>query len=290
MNVSAWVKLKFGMPFYIFFGLFFIIPLFLSVYLSFTEYSLTQGGLANASWIGLDNYIRAFGDERFLSAVKNTFIIVIFAVPIQLAASLALALIIESSALKLKKVFNVGYYLPTIASTVAVALMFTFLFKSGGAVNSAVAFIPDNFNWLESTRFAIVPVILMHSWSHLGLYMIIFVGGLKSIPAELYEAADMDGANKLTQLLKITIPSLKPVIFFVFITSMINGFKLYDEVAVMTKNEGGPLDSTLTTVLYIYNTAFKSYEVGYASAMAMIFMSLILTVVFIERKVKHAKS
>lgn len=271
----------FMMPFIISVSAFIIGPLIYAFIISFKDFSYLNP--AASRWVGFDNYIRLLSDSTFKRALLNTTIYSLFVVPIQLVLALMLALVVDSD-IKGKTFFRVAYYIPTVTSTVAVSVIFLYLFKADGLVNIILSkFGIQGPAWFNNVNFALPSIMMMAIWSSVGNYMIIFLAGLQDIPAELYEAAEVDGANKFQRFLKITLPMLRHVVFFNLVVSLIGTFQIFDQAYVVSGGSGGPLDATMTVVLDIYKTGFKDFNMGYASAMAFVLFLIILLLTLIQR-------
>lgn len=263
-------------------AVFLIGPIFYAFYISFHEFSFLAPD--QATWVGFDNYLRLFEDPRFMKALTNTSVYSLGVVPIQICIALILALVVDSK-IKGKTFFRVVYFLPTVTSTVAVSVMFMFLFKTDGLVNAFFAKVGlPAFDWFGSIEFALPAVMSMAVWTTVGQFMVIYLAGLQDIPVELYEAAEVDGATPWQKLRFITWPMLRPTTFFVLIMSIIGTFQVFDQMYVVSKGEGGPQDATLTVVFYLYRAAFKDFDMGYASAMAFVLFLIILALTVIQRK------
>lgn len=237
-----------------------------------------------AKWVGLKNYISMFKDDTFKKALLNTTIYSCGVVPIQLVIALILLLVVNSS-IKFKTFFRTAYYIPTVTSTVAVSVMFLFLFKTDGLVNRFFSILgKEPISFFGNPKYALPTIMNMAIWSSIGLYMVIFLSGLQDIPDNLYEAASIDGANKFQNFRYITLPLLKPTFFFNIVVSLIGCFKVFDQAYVVSNGNGGPLDSTMTIVLYIYRTGFRDFEMGYACAIAFVLFAIIFILTIIQRK------
>ena len=282
-KVDGWL---FVAPFVISVLVFFIGPLIVAFILSFKQYSLLdQTTILGAKNVGLGNYIKVFKDPIFLKALKNTFIFSIGAVPLQLIIALLLALVVDSK-IKAKAFFRVAYYIPTLTSAVAVSMIFLFLFKKDGAFNGILSIFGVNGrSWFNDPNFALIAIILMAVWSSVGVYMIIFLSGLQEIPQTVYEAAEIDGANKYQRFFRITLPLIKPTFFFNLVVSTIGTLQMFDQSYIISGGSGGPLDSTMTVVLYLYNKGFKDFEMGYASAIAFVLFAILFALTIIQRKI-----
>ena len=261
-------------PNLIIFSIFIILPAIIGIYYSFTDLTLFTFGSSN--FIGLENYIALLTNERFLAALWNTIKLVIATVPILFTTSLAVAVLIVQP-IKAKGLFRAIYYWPVMISAVVVGIMWHWILSGNtGLFNmivQALGFAP--IPTLINPVFAWWSVVFAVVWSRTGYYMIIFVAALLSIPETLYEAAEMDGANKLQKFVFITYPSLRAARLMVFILVTMEIFKLYPLVVTLTG--GGPFYATEFTVQYIYFVAFRQYQVGLASAMSVI-MLIIVTI------------
>ncbi len=257
------------------FSIFIIYPALIGVYYSFTNMTLFTFGTPD--FVGLENYIRLFQDEDFIAAIINTFSLVIVTVPIVFVVSLALGVLLVQP-LKLVGLFRASYYWPVMISAVVVGIMWNWILATDRSMFNQLigVFGFDPIDTLTNPLFAWVAVVFAIVWSRAGYYMIIFVAALFSVPVSLYEAARMDGANRVQRFLYVTWPSLKAARVMVFILVTMEVFKTYPLVVTLTG--GGPFDATEFTVQYIYEMAFRSYQVGYASAMSVI-MLLFVTII-----------
>ncbi|ABY95166.1 sugar ABC transporter permease [Thermoanaerobacter sp. CM-CNRG TB177] len=272
----------FVLPFIASISIFLIGPLIYAFIISFKEFSFLNPEASR--WIGFANYIKLFSDPTFKRALLNTTLYSLGVVPTQLVIALILALIVNSD-IKGKTFFRVAYYIPTVTSTVAVSVIFLYLFKADGLVNALLAkFGIQGPTWFNDVRFALPSIMMMAIWSSVGNYMVIFLAGLQDIPSELYEAAEVDGANKFQRFFKITLPMLRPIVFFNLVMSLIGTFQVFDQAYVVSQGTGGPLDATMTVVLDIYRTGFRDFNMGYASAMAFVLFVIILILTLIQRK------
>ncbi|MCI0551132.1 MAG: sugar ABC transporter permease, partial [Anaerolineae bacterium] len=224
-------------PYLFIFLVFFAFAFGYTIYLSFTRYNL----LRPPEWWGLEGWKRVLTDELFLGkAMPNTFKYVAVVVPIQTALSLILAFAMDQK-LRFRRLFRTIYYLPSITSSVVISLIFIWLFSPIGVVNQIFNL---DINWLNDVRFAFPTIMMLNIFTTTGTLMLIFLAGLQDIPEVLYEAAAIDGANKLQVFWHVTIPMLRPVIFFVVTVGVIGSFQVFDQIFVMTS--GGPLDTTTT--------------------------------------------
>lgn len=273
----------FAFPFIFGFLVFTIIPMCVSLYYSFTDFNL----IAEPNWIGAKNYIRMFtGDPRFLKSIRVTMIYVLISVPLKLIFALIVAFILTRKS-RLASVYRSVYYLPSlIGGSVAVSIVWKEIFSTKGLVNTILVGLGfSSVSWFGHQKLAMVPLVLMSVWQF-GSSMIIFAAGLKEIPITYYEAAKIDGANILQQFFKITLPCLSPIILFNLVMQMISGFMAFTQAFVITK--GGPNDSTNFYALYVYNQAFKYYDMGYASAMSWVLLVIIAIITAIIFKTSSA--
>lgn len=277
-SIDGWL---FMLPVVILTLVFFIYPAIRAFYLSFFRYSIIS---TNPKFIGLYNYIALFYDNVFWRALLNTFLYAVVVVAVQLVIALMLALIANTK-IRGKEFYRTAYYIPTLTSSVALVIIFIFLFKQNGVFNALIGlFGIQPITFFGNPLLALPGVMMMAIWASTGLYMIIFLGGLQGIPRSLYEAAEIDGASKWQQLLNVTIPQLKPTIFFNLVVSIIGCLQIFDLAFIVSGGNGGPLNSTMTVVLYIYNTGFKSFHMGYASAMAFVLFMIILILTLISKR------
>jgi pectin-derived oligosaccharide transport system permease protein len=249
-----------------------IIPIIASLFYSFTDYDI----LDSPVYVGLENFRTMLGDGLFWKALQVTFMYAMFSVPLRLAFALFIAMLLSRKAVLLR-FHQTVYYLPSVlGGSIAVAVMWRRLFMSDGAVNSILGFfgIQSNVSWIGRAETAIWTLILLAIWQF-GSSMLIFLAGLKQIPRTYYEAADIDGANGIQQFFRITIPYLTPVIFFNLIMQLINGFVVFTQAFVVSGGSGDPMNSTLVYALYLYQRAFKYYQMGYGSAMAWVLVLII---------------
>lgn len=273
------IAYSFIAPNFIGFAVFTLIPVVFAIVLAFMKWD----GVNAMQFIGLENFTRLFSDKNFIEAFWHTIVYVVCNVPLTIVCSLALAMLLNS------KVFGRNFYrtvsfFPYVASLVAVAAVWNFLFNpSMGPVNQLLASLGvENLpKWAAGKDTAMLTVILFSVWKNMGYYMVIFLAGLQGVNPELYEAASLDGANKWQQFRNVTVPQLAPTTFFVTIMVVIQSFKVYNEVYMIT--QGGPGTSTLVLVYQIYNEAFVGTpEYGYASAISMVLFIMVLIVTLIQ--------
>lgn len=255
--------LVFLLPWIVSFGLFSLIPLVDSFWTSFTRYNPIQGPPV---FIGLDNYARLLKDPIFWKSLRTTLVFVLGTIPLTTIGALLVALGLNRH-LPLKAVFRAGWFMPTIVSMVVVSLVFKNFYSPFGFLNALLELVGlPGGAWLQDPATALPAVMLMDVWAAVGYYAIIYLAGLQAIPAELYEAAALDGGSGWRKHWHITLPLLKSTTLFILVINTIRSFQVFIEIFVMTR--GGPLNSTLTTVYYLYDRAFNSFELGYASALA----------------------
>lgn len=260
-------------PNLIIFAVYIITPALMGIYYSFTRFD----GLRDPVFIGLANYIELFTeDEKFIAALFNTIKYVAVTIPLIYVVSLALALIIIQE-IRAKAIFRATFYWPVMISFIVVGVMWQWIFgDTFGIFNSILDAIGiGRIQTLTNPTFAWWGAVFIMVWSKAGYYMIIFIGGLLSIPHTLYEAAEIDGANTIQKFFLITLPVIKPTSLMVVILATMQVFKVYPMIVTFTS--GGPYDATRFIVQHIYEAAFQSYEVGYASAMSVV-MLVIVTV------------
>ena len=266
---AAWLFLA---PALILLGIFLFYPIAYLIYLSFTTDSFTVSGIR---WVGWQNYLRLFTDADFWQVVGNTVYFAIATVIPTIIIPIGLATMLNQAIL-LRGLLRTAYFIPSITSLVAVGLGFRWLFQTQGPVNNLLLAIGlEPIAWLSSTVWAMPVLILLSSWKQIGFNMVVFLGGLQTIPQSRYEAAELDGANGWAKFWYITLPGLRPTIIFAIITTTIFTLRSFEQVYVITG--GGPLNSTNLLVYYIYEQAFARFEFGYAAAAA----TLLLLVTFV---------
>ena len=251
--------------------IFFFIPFFQTIALSLMDYS---NSIYNAQFAGLDNYIKLFQSPVFYKVLLNTFIYLIVAVPILAIVPLFLAILLNRQIRGLT-LYKILIYLPVIVSIVVAAIAFKWLYADEGILNFIVtSFGLEKIGWLTDPNWALYSVIIVTIWKGIGYYMMIYLAALMSVPKELYEACEIDGAGFFTKHLTVTIPHIMPTIALVTTISAISAMKVFAEIYVMTK--GGPLNSSKTIVYYIYERAFENLDLGFASAMAVVLLVIVL--------------
>lgn len=247
-------------------------PMLWSLYLSFTNFDL----LTSPKWVGASNYIRMFSsDPKFLTSMRVTFSFVLFSVPLKLAFALGVALLLNRGIRGLS-LYRAMFYLPSLlGASVAVAILWRQLFAGNGLVNKFLAmFGIEGPSWISNPSYSLWTLVALSVWQF-GSPMIVFLAGLRQIPADVYEAASIDGAGKVRQFLRITLPLLTPVIFFNAIIQTIDAFKSFTPAFIISGGMGNPINSTLFYTLYLYQEAFGFFRMGYASALAWVLLLLI---------------
>ncbi|NWL88594.1 MULTISPECIES: carbohydrate ABC transporter permease [unclassified Paenibacillus] len=251
-------------------------PLFLSLYYSFTDYTLMEP----INWIGLKNYDQIFtADAKFVQSVKVTFMYVLASVPLKLIFALLVAMVLNR-AIKGITFYRTAIYFPSlIGGSIAVSLLWRNIFGVDGVFNKIIAvFGIAGKGWITNPDTALGTLVLLSVWQF-GSTMVIFLAGLKQIPSDLYEASGVDGANKFVQFFKITLPMLSPIMYFNLIMAVINSFQMFTSAFVITN--GGPMNSTYVYALYLYERAFSRYQLGYSSALAWIMLIMIVAATLI---------
>jgi len=253
--------------------IFVVRPLFEVARLSFHRWILSLGG--NATYAGLQNYRELLQDELFRKALTNTAIYVLVSVPASILVGFLFALTLNQPLGRATVFFRSAFYVPVVVPSVVVALIWQFMLNArGGIVNAGLARVglpePD---WFTNPHYAMLGVILASVWQQAGFMMVLYLAGLQGIPRVFHEAAAVDGANGLQRLIGITIPLLTPTTLFVCVVGVINGFKVFDQVYVMTG--GGPANGTTTIVQYLFTQAFEFFDVGRGAAAAMVLLGIL---------------
>lgn len=263
----------FLLPWFAGFLLFTLGPTLVSLYLSFTKFDL----LSAPRWTGIDNYTFMFTqDRRFTAALSVTFIYLIFEVPLKLAFALLVAVVLDRT-VSGGNLYRAIFYVPSLlGGSVAIAVLWRQLFQGDGIINQIVYSLTglQGPSWISNPDTAVYTLVLLAIWQF-GSPMIIFLAGLRQIPKELYEVAEIDGASKWRQFRSITLPLLGPVIFFNMVLQTIEGFKAFTPAFIVSGGTGGPVDSTLFYTLYLYQEAFANFRMGYASALAWVLLVII---------------
>lgn len=257
-----------------------LIPILITFMLSFADWNFILG-LKGFQWTGLSNFANLMHDEVFKRSIVNNLIFLLV-VPVYMSISLVLAVLIDRY-VYMKSYFKVAYFMPYISNIVAVAVVWQVLFQpSYGPVNSFLRSvgIENPPGWLADPDFALISLMMISVWISIGFNMVVYIAGLQSIPKDLYEAADIDGASGWTKFIRITIPMLSPTSFFLLITGIIYSFKVFDLIAVLT--EGGPINATTMMVWDLYSTAFRDLDIGYASSMGVVLFLFVFGITLIQ--------
>lgn len=282
---QALVGWTFALPFVVLFGVFMAAPILASFLTSFTDMRITDiRSPFNVGFVGLDNYFEVLRDPTFRKAARNTAFYVVFAVPLTVGLGLLVALGLNSTAVRFRNAFRVGYFLPYVTSIVAIAVVWRLILGSdAGLLNGLLEAIGiEGPGWLNDQRYALWSIILMTTWRGLGLQMIIFLAGLQGIPNELYEAAAVDGAGRWQRFRYVTLPQLRPTLLFSAVIASIGLLQFFEEPFVMT--EGGPLNSTLSVAFHGYKEfSFGNY--AETAAISYILFVVIAAITWVQFKV-----
>lgn len=268
---------------------FFFIPVLAAFFISFTDFDIySLARFSNARFIGAKNYIVLLNDPLFWKALKNTFIFVLSAGPLSIVVSLIAALLLNSKLIKYKAIFRLTYFMPVITTLVAVAIVWRFIYHPRfGILNYCLGLFGIHpIDWLGDTFWAMPAIVIMSVWKNFGYNMIIFIAGLQNIPQDLYESAEIEGANQWQKFKSITIPMLAPTTIFVSLITMIGFFQIFAEPYIMT--QGGPLNSTLSIVQYMYQEGFRWWNMGYSAALAFVLFVIIFIGTLIQLKLKKS--
>ncbi|WP_280769618.1 carbohydrate ABC transporter permease [Salipaludibacillus daqingensis] len=283
MKQSKIAPYLFLLPGCIVLGLIIFYPLVQAVWLSFTDYNIIQ----DPNFVGMENYQTMIESDLFWKALGQTFLYLIVVVPSLVILPIFLAILVNQ---KVKGIgfFRSAYFVPVVTSMVVVGITWKWVYAEQGVLNYILDLMGlSSVNWLTSTSTAIFAVMAVTIWKGLGYYMLIYLAGLQSIPSDLYEAAEIDGASKFKQIIHVTIPLLAPSILIVSIMSSISAMKVFEEIYVMTG--GGPLNSSKTIVFLIYEQAFSRLNMGYASAIGVVLFGITLIISIINLKVMSKK-
>lgn len=267
-------------PYLIFFLVFVAYPLAFSFILVFHRWNI----VTPMQWVGLKNFSRMFQDPLFGKALLNTGIFLAIHIPLQVIIALGFALLLNSR-IRFRGFFRAMFFLPVVVSGVVVTILWQQLYSYDyGVLNTILAGIGlPRVPWLVDPVFAMPSIAVMATWKNVGIYIVLFLVGLQDIPRELYEAAAIDGADTRKQFFRITLPILNPTVVVIIVLSTIGGFSLFIEPYVLTG--GGPMQSTLSAMLYIYNQAFYFGHMGYAASLGFVFALVILAVVLVQRRI-----
>lgn len=266
-------------PYVVHLLIFFGYPLLFSFVLIFHRWDI----LTPMEFVGLKNFIRLLQDDLFIRALLNTGVFLAIHIPLQIAVALFFSELLNQRLFG-RGVFRTIYFLPVVVSGVVVTILFQQLFAfDTGLINNVITALGGNrVPWLASPDLAMPSIAILATWKNVGLYIVLFLAGLQNIPASLYEVADLEGANLWQKWWHVTLPMLNPMVVTVVVLSTIGGFSLFIEPYILTG--GGPLNSTLSALLYIYNQAFYFNHMGYAAALGFCFALMILVVVVLQRR------
>ncbi len=270
----------FVLPYIIYFAVFTAFPLVFSFLLVFHRWDI----ISPMTWVGFENFIRLSKDLLFFKSIGNTIIFLLIHIPLQIIIALLLAEFLNQK-IRFRGFFRASYFMPVVVSGVVITILWQQLYaQDTGVLNSLLAQIGlMKLPWVTSTKLSMPSIAIMATWKNVGLYIVLFLVGLQSIPKYMYEAADIEGASHWKKFIHITLPMLNPTMFLVVILSTIGGFSLFIEPYIMT--DGGPMNSTLSAMLYIYRQAFSFYHMGYAATLGFFFALVVFTVVLIQKKV-----
>lgn len=288
------------LPSLVILGLFSFYPVVKSIIISFHDWHLLR---KQQYFVGWENYQKLLTDNTFRLAITNTFRYVIGFVPISIGLALVIAVLLNNK-IRFRGALRLAYFLPWVTSSVAISMVWRWIYNQhygllnmalaglAGFINKLVEIITlgnvaqvwqfSNINWLMEPRWTIINLVIIGVWKSVGYYVVIFLAGLQNVPKDLYEAAEVDGANPWQSFWKITIPLISPTTFFISIVAIIGAFKLFTEIYVLYTGNPGPLSSGLTIVYYVYRTAFERYRMGYASAAAYILFAIIFVFTLIQ--------
>jgi multiple sugar transport system permease protein len=278
-RARIWLPYFLLSPYLIFVLVFVLFPVLFCFVLTFHKWNI----IAPMRFIGMANYNRLLHDRLFWKAIGNTLKFLSLHIPLQLGVSLFLAQLLNQQ-IRAKSFFRSSFFLPVIVSGVVVTILWQQLFGfDTGIFNRMLSGIGlPKVGWLVSPGMAIYSIAIMATWKNVGLYVILFLVGLQTVPTQYYEAAKLEGASRWQQFYHISLPMINPTIFMVVVLSTIGGFSLFIEPYIMTG--GGPLNQTLSAVLYIYKQAFQFYNMGYSATLGFFYAAMIMIVVFLQKK------
>ncbi len=267
-------------PFYILFGIFFMAPSLIALALSLFRWD----GINEPRFAQTLNYARMFNDKVFAAAVGNTAVYALASLFIVIPLALVLAVLLNSKSLRFRNFWRALYFTPVVTSTVAITLVFQILYnKDTGLFNAPLIFLGlEPINWLGDRFWAKVAIIILITWRSTGLLTIYFLAGLQSIPEELYEAASIDGASVVQRFFWITVPMLRPIILFVSIIVLLGAIQIFDEPQILMRGSGGPGNSTLTLVQYLYQRGFTRLRLGFASAVGTVIFATVFVLSLLQ--------
>jgi len=280
-----WTAYVFITPAFVVFATFTAFALLFLLYMTFHEWSIIQ---PQKPYVGLDNYRDLVHDERFRRSVINTFYYTGAVVPLTMAVGLGIALLLNLP-LRARGALRTMFFLPNITPLVVVAIVWKWLYNGDyGLFNFYLLrlhAIDEPLLWLSDKNLAMPSVVLMQVWNGVGFAMVVYLAGLQAIPEELYEAAKVDGAGPFQRLRRITVPMLRPSTIFLVVIEIIFAFQIFTQIFVMTS--GGPVDRTTTVVYYIYESAFKFFEMGYASTIAFALFLMLFVFTLLQIRIQR---
>jgi multiple sugar transport system permease protein len=282
---AAWAFLT---PALLLIGAFFVLPVIAGLVLSFTDFDIYAiGDPGVARLVGLRNYSQVLTEPDFWNALRNTLYFVVVGGPLSMAVSLGAALLVNSRRARMKGLFRVVFFTPVVTTLVAVAIVWRYLYHPHyGLIDRGLGLfgIPP-IDWLGSPHWAMPAIMLLATWKNFGYNMLILVAGLQSVPEELYEAAQLDGASAWDRLIHITLPGLRPTLLFVGVMTVIGQFQMFAEPYVMT--QGGPLRSTVSVVLYMYEQGFRWWHLGLATSIAFALFAVMLAATLVQLRLQR---
>ena len=286
-HLAGW---GFVAPALVLIGVFFFVPVIAGLLLSFTDFDVYAiGQLDSARWVGLANYVQVLSDPVFWKALGNTFVFVLVGGPLSVGVSLVAALLVSSKLTRWPGLWRSVYFMPVVTTLVAVAIVWRYLLHPQyGLIDWGLTRLGlPAIDWLGDPHWAIPAIILLTVWKNFGYNMLIFVAGLQSIPDELYEAAELDGAGFWARLTHITLPGLAPTLLFVGVMTMLGQFQIFSEPYVMT--QGGPLKATTTVVLLMYEQGFRWWRMGLAAAIAFVLFVIMLIGTVLQMRLQRER-
>ena len=275
----------FLLPWLLTLAVFWIYPLVFSLVLSFSNYDVFHPELFN--FIGFENYARLLKDAGFRQALFNTFIFVVGTTPVTTVMALVLALMINSVR-RGNQVFRSVFFLPSIVSIVVTASIFKSFYSPVGMLNRIVEFFGlTGHGWLVEKGFAMPAIMMMNVWAYTGYYMVLYLAALTAVPKQLYEAAEVDGADEWQQFWYITLPQIRYMTIFIIVINTIRSWQVFPEVFTLT--HGGPVGTTNTLVNHLYETAFRYHDMGYASAISFVLLGIIMVFAFAQMHILQGR-
>jgi len=289
-RISSSIPYLFIAPSFILLLLFFVLPVLAAFLMSFTDFDIyALGSIGNARFVGIMNYTQLVSDSLFWKSMANTLYFLVVGGPVTIFVALLAAVLLNSKVVRLKALFRLGFFAPVVATVVAVAVVWRYVYHPRfGLFNFVIGFLGiSSRDWLSDPIWAMPAIILFAVWKNFGYTMMIFLAGLQAIPETLYEAAKIDGANHWQQFWKITVPMLAPTTLFVTVITLIGYFQVFAEPYIMTG--GGPLNRTLSVVLLMYREGFRYWKMGYAASIAFILFAVIFVLTMIQLRLQKER-